>query len=110
MNRFKQFLLAIAGLLALGGLAQAQTTTTYTTLSAAVTTPSAGIPPAPTITVASATGITGGQTALLIDSELIEVLSVSGTTLRVRRGTNGTTAAPHANATPIVIGPLGSLS
>ena len=71
------------------------------------------------IRVASATGIYGyapnlnqtpsnsatPQSALYIDREEIEVLSVNGTTLQVRRGINGTAGAAHASAAMVLAGP-----
>jgi hypothetical protein len=98
----KQILLLFVGLLALAGFAQAQTTTTYTTLSAAVTDPAAR-----TITVASATGITAGTTSLYIDRELMNVTRVSGTTISVARGMDTTTTSTHSSGAVVVIGPVG---
>lgn len=65
--------------------------TNLTTLSAAITSTSAT-----SITVTSATGISVGS-VLRIDSEKVKVSAVSGTTLTVIRGYDGTTANTHLN-------------
>lgn len=50
-----------------------------------------------TLSVASATGFpTTGQFRILIDSEILLVTAVSGTTFTVVRGVEGTTAASHS--------------
>ncbi|HWB08628.1 MAG TPA: hypothetical protein VG826_05365 [Pirellulales bacterium] len=63
-----------------------------TTLSAAIT--STG---ATSLTVASATAFPGAQFRILIDSEIMLVTAVSGTTFTVARGQEGTTAATHSS-------------
>lgn len=50
-----------------------------------------------TVTVDDASGLSAGQT-LRLDSEQMFVESIAGTTLTVKRGVNGTTAAAHAGA------------
>ena len=78
---------------------------TATTLSAAIAANDT------VIGVASATGITApvsttgaGVTFLKIDSEVLGVISVSGTQVTVRRGLLGTQAKSHENAAPVLIG------
>lgn len=100
----------VAALLALGmvSLGLAQTTVVSTTLSAAVASTTAN-----SITVASATGFTAGSTAVLIDGELMNVRTVSGTTIGVTRGAGagiGGRATTHASGAPVFVGPLGSTS
>lgn len=70
---------------------QAQTYLTNTTLSAAITATQT------TLTVASATNIAAGG-ALFIDHEVLEVVSVSGTTITVSR-----TQRPAAHASSAVV-------
>ena len=53
------------------------------------------------ISVASAMGFTTGDFRILIDSEIMKVTSVSGTTLTVSRHQEGTAAASHANGTAV---------
>jgi hypothetical protein len=68
-----------------------------TTLSAAIT--SSG---ATSISVTSATGFpASGNFRILIDSELMLVTAVSGTTFTVTRGIEGTAAVTHTNTTPV---------
>jgi hypothetical protein len=104
MNRIKQILLTMVVALGMTGLGHSQATTTATTLSAAVTSSSVT-----TITVTSATGFTAGTTSAFVGRELMEVISVSGTTIGVRRGSAGI-ASTHANAAPIWVGPRGTAS
>lgn len=66
------------------------TANNVTTLSAAAT---AG---ATTLSVASAAGLPVGAT-VLVDSEQMNITAVSGTTLTVTRGANGTVVADHAS-------------
>ena len=81
-----------------------QTTTTSTTLSAAITSDIAT-----SIQVASATGFTAGSTRLYIPGgEAMDVTSVSGTTIGVRRGVAGTRGTTHQNASTVYVGPLGA--
>lgn len=100
-------LLLILGIPTLA-LAQLNTLTT-TTLSAAI----AGSTSSNTncFQVASATGISGPNLAngtqgssLFIDRELIQVQSVSGTTICGFRGTQGTRTSAHANSATVWIG------
>jgi hypothetical protein len=80
---------------------EAQTYLSTTTLSAAVTSQTQR-----TITVASASGIAaGGQ--LFIDHELMDVVSVSGTTITVNRFTNPST---HNSAAVVIIAPAAAKS
>jgi len=68
----------------------------------ASTTLSAGIDDDDTsFDVASAMGFTGGNFRILIDSEIMKVTGVSGTTLTVVRAQEGTQAASHTSATPV---------
>lgn len=76
----------------------AQTELTHTTLSAAVTTPSAT-----SVRVADATGIAVNTTVLIVDQEVMAVVAVSGTVITVQRGAAGTRANPHASAAVVTI-------
>ncbi len=89
--------------------AHAQTALTSTTLSSAVT------QGATSIVVASATGISapsataGGTMLYVMDlgqaaGEVLRVNSVSGTTIGVRRGNNGTQQVAHASGALVIIG------
>jgi len=53
------------------------------------------------VVVNSAMGFTGGNFRILIDSEIMKVTGVSGTTLTVTRHQEGTSAAAHANGTDV---------
>jgi hypothetical protein len=55
-----------------------------------------------TVTVSSGSEFSAGQT-LLVDSEQLYIRAVSGTTLTVDRGANGTTAATHSGGAAIAI-------
>lgn len=105
-------LLRILALLGLPVLAMAQQNTfTTTTLSAAITSTQT------TFNVASGTGINGpsngngpfngGQgtlgSALYIDRELVQVTSISSTTVSVQRGQYGTAARSHASGALVYI-------
>ena len=70
-------------------------TTPASTLSAAITTTTAT-----TLTVA-AVGNHGAGTTIVVDSEQMYCTSHNGTTLTVRRGVNGTTAATHLSAAAV---------
>ena len=70
-------------------------TTPASTLSAAITTTTAT-----TLTVA-AVGNHGAGTTIVVDSEQMYCTSHNGTTLTVRRGVNGTTAATHLTAAAV---------
>jgi hypothetical protein len=89
----------------------AQTTTTSTTLSAAITAPTNGNPRGSSflITVASATGIqsTYPASGLYIDLEYFAVTAVSGTSITVKGGQAGTVQATHPSGAKVWIGPQG---
>jgi len=53
------------------------------------------------IAVVSAMGFTTGDFRILIDSEIMKVTGVSGTTLTVARHQEGTSAASHTNGTAV---------
>lgn len=95
----KKLLAVLATILLLATPVFAQTSLSTTNLAAAVADTSSQF-----VTVASATGITAPGTGstltfLFIDGEQMGVRSVSGTTIGVSRGQNGTTATTHlANA------------
>lgn len=55
-----------------------------------------------TITVASAANFSAGHT-LLVDSEQMYATSISGTTVTVQRGMNGTTAATHSSGAAVAV-------
>lgn len=80
-----------------GGIANAQTTVTSTTTSAAVTATQK------TVTVASATNVTVGQ-YLFIDRELMQVNAVVSTVATVQRGIAGTVARAHASGAVVWAG------
>ncbi len=108
----RKFAIVAILVFAFAALASAQT---FTTLSAAVDGKAA------VVYVASATGITApgtgplttsaigqpsvasGQTVLFIDGEAMDVISVSGTAIGVRRGAQGTRAYSHASAAKVGI-------
>lgn len=89
----------LLGLLALALPSFAQPTFTITTLSAAINSN------VQTLTVASASGITANTTILRIDDEFLGVSSVSGTTIGVRRGQQGTPAQNHGSGRAVYIAP-----
>lgn len=102
MNKyFRSFVAVLA--LSLGLFASmpvsAQTTLTQTALSAAITTTNDN-----SITVNSATTFAAGTTHVVIDAEEMAVTSVSGTTIGVVRGINGTRAATHASGAVAYVG------
>jgi hypothetical protein len=123
----KKFALAFAFLGFCVPFAGAQTLLTTTTLSAALAGMGSvnGATPTPNmsiVTVASATGISGptpntsltsgliatsdSQTYLYMDRELMQVKSVSGTSVTVIRGIAATAAASHASGALVFIVPL----
>jgi hypothetical protein len=53
------------------------------------------------ISVASAMGFTGGDFRILVDSEIMKVTGVSGTTLTVARHQEGTSATAHTNGATV---------
>lgn len=67
-----------------------------------------------TLRVSSATGITANTTVLFIhdgtggNSEAVFVNSVSGTTIKVTRGYNGTQAYAHLSGSVVLVGPAGN--
>lgn len=96
MNKIKNSLILALLALSFSSVAKAQDTWNATTLSAAVT---AG---QNEITVASASGISAGYVAY-VDREAMRVNSISGTTLRVTRGAEGTRAMPHLSGAAILV-------
>lgn len=88
----------LSALLSIGAFAQ--TALTATTLSAAITSSQRQV------VVASATGITAGNTMLYIDNEAMSVNAVSGTTITVGpRGGMGTKASGHISGAMVLAGP-----
>jgi len=53
------------------------------------------------VDVASAMGFTGGDFRILVDSEIMKVTGVSGTTLTVSRGAEGTSPSAHTNGATV---------
>ena len=53
------------------------------------------------ISVASAMGFTGGDFRILVDSEIMKVTGVSGTTFTVARHQEGTAATAHSNGATV---------
>ena len=53
------------------------------------------------VDVASAMGFTGGNFRILVDSEIMKVTGVSGTTLTVQRHQEGTSAAAHTSGAAV---------
>jgi len=90
---------------------QAQSSPTRTTLSTAMTAP--GTAGAGTMVVASATGITASTTSLqsycLIDQELVQIRSISSTTLTVLRAKQGLATA-HASGKQVFCGYSGTFN
>lgn len=87
----------------------AQSVLSSTTLSAAITDSQR------TFAVASATGITApaaGATPvlLLVDREVIGVISLSGTTVGVVRGAGGTRAAAHISGASVTVAPAPAIA
>lgn len=100
-NNQHRFLIWVALVaLALSTLGHAQATLTSTTLSAPITSTSAN-----TISVTSATGFTARTTFAFVDREYMAVVAVSGTSIRVIRGSSGTAATTHASGATIYVGP-----
>lgn len=77
---------------------QAQATLAQTTLSAAVDGTSS------TVKVTAAGSIVAGW-VLYVDTEAMQVISISGTTVTVQRGAYGTQAQPHAVGSVLYNGP-----
>jgi hypothetical protein len=84
----------------LGATVSNTSLTVATQLSAAITNV------ATTCVVANATGIVNTQ-LLLIDAEYVQVTGISGNTLTITRGQNGTTAAAHSSGAAVLL-PLNS--
>lgn len=107
MNKLKTFLTGavLAILILQGAPLEAQTVTTHTTLDTTLTDSTFN-----QVDVASVTGITAStssaQTFCLIDHEIMQVVSISGTILTVRRATAGL-ASPHSSGAVVVCGPGG---
>lgn len=97
MRHLTRLFLLGAMVLGFEASALAQTIATTTTLSAAVTAT------ATVISVTSATGFTAAN-YVWADAEQMLIRSVSGTTITVQRGMNGTAARAHANAERVVTG------
>lgn len=99
-------ILAVVVALAVPIGAQAQTATTQTVLSAAITSPNAT-----NISVASATGISASsQTtnfACWTDGEFMRVTGVNGTNLTVTRGYQTTRATTHLTSSVVWCGTMG---
>lgn len=90
----------LAMILALPIAASAQTVAATTTLSAAVTATQ------DFITVASATGFTVGN-HVYVEHELMQILSINGTTIRVQRGEAPTRQMAHATSARLFTGAAG---
>ena len=119
MKTLQKLFLFVALILGFAGIASAQQNLlVQTTLSAAIpVTPSSLFSSsATTVQIASATGITGiqlnptstlniqNQWVLLVDREVMAVVSINGTTLQVQRGFMGTLAAPHVSGAMVLYG------
>lgn len=87
----------VLGLLILTAPVYGQTATTNTTLSSAVADSAAT-----SFLLASATDVEAGS-VLFLDREAVDVISVSSTTARVRRGMYGTRATPHVTASVVYV-------
>jgi len=57
-----------------------------------------------TIQVASATGIAANTTVLVVEQEMMSVVSITGTVVRVTRGAFGSKAAAHTSGSTVFIG------
>jgi len=105
MRNFRLAFALLAILVLLTSPAWGQATMSSTTLSSAITRSETYL------NVASATGISGlgtnnqVQTILYVDQEAMEVIEVSGTTVRVLRGRGGTRATAHASGAKVWLGP-----
>lgn len=106
MRKLISFATLVFALLVSVSPIQAQTATTQTILSAAVTSN------ATTMTVASITGMTAGTTALYLDGEYVGIRTVpsTGTTIGVNRGQSGTRAVAHTAGEVVWVGPTGQPS
>jgi hypothetical protein len=100
----RQAAAALAAVVLLAGVAQAQTAPTSTTLAAALTDSSSQY-----VTLSSATGLTATSTsaktyALIDGRELVDVRAVNGAVARITRGLNGSRATAHASGASFVFG------
>lgn len=77
---------------------------TSTTLAAAVDSS------ATRVNLASASGLTAGQSGIYADGEYMLVTAVSGTVVTVQRGQLGTVARAHVNGLTVIKGPVGMFS
>jgi hypothetical protein len=98
MRNLRTFLLSALLALCAAAPGLAQTTVSSTTLSNAVDAAQTRF------VVASATDLSAGYT-LFVDREAMKVNSVSGTTVTVRRGADGTAARAHAASAIVYHGP-----
>lgn len=105
MKTFRLLFLSLAAVVA--SAASAQTILNNTTLSGAVTNDATQY-----ISLTSATGVQapnplnpGSYTYLYVDREAMAVNAVSGTTITVQRGAEGTTAKPHASGALVFVVP-----
>lgn len=94
---FRTFGAVLIALLTLQAVASAQTATTSTTLSTALSDTSGR-----TVVVASATNVEAGG-LLFIDREAMDVVSVSSTTVRVVRGAGGTRPSLHPASSVVYV-------
>lgn len=98
---------------AISAAAFGQTALTQTSLSAAIPSNVNSIVVASATNIAVTSGTTNGAVLYIVDigatqGELAYVTSVTGTTIGVRRGMNGTKAVAHANTAMVLVGPPGS--
>lgn len=114
------FFAVLALLVAFASFGQAQTTLPSTTTSTAITASQK------VFSVASATGFSGpllaqsqggvgsstvaNQTVVLVDREIMDIVSVTGTSITVRRGTRGTAAVAHNSGAKATVGPAGNFA
>lgn len=100
----KRILFTLVALLTLWAVpTSAQTYLTSTTLSTAVTSVSAD-----TVVVASASTVAVGG-YLYVNHEAMQVVSISGTSIRVARGQQGTAATTHSASATVIVFPVASL-
>lgn len=111
MHTMKLKTIGLAALFVIGlcSMASAQTVLASTTLAAALDGSQRNV------ALTSATGVTAPgngntQVVLLVDRELMKVLSITGTTAYVQRGTDGTRAASHINAAPVWVAPPSAIA
>ena len=99
----KTLKLAVAFLVLALASASAQTILTVTTLSTAITSRKTQ-----NIVLASATGVVAGVD-LIIDAEVVNVVSINSTTAYVVRGYGSTAGATHLSGTPVVVVPVAAI-